>query len=131
MDPDKPHDDDPDIDAMSMLEVIGDTRASAEARMAASREMMAPYAIRAILDGADPRQVAEACGFRAGGQSRPQQISVMEAMLSNAFGSRITFDDDVVEQMQDGQSGGMNAFIQWITGKLADIVRESHGLRDR
>lgn len=121
MDPDKPNEDDPPIDALSMLEVIGDNRASAEARMAAARQMMAPYAIRAILDGVDPRVVAEACGFRIDG-SKSVQVSPMEVFISQAFGQRVVFETDDMGGM--GVDDGLSEFTQWITRKLAEMIQE-------
>lgn len=134
MNPDKPVGGDPPIDAMSMLEVIGDARASAEARMAAARDMMAPYAIRALLDGTDPRQVAEACGFRAG-SSAPTRNPIVDAMqkqIEAAFGYRVIIDPDAAEQVESMYSWGgetpkddLEAFFKWINSKFNELIRRN------
>lgn len=50
-------------DAASMVEVLSQSMDQHKAAMKAARDMIALYAIRALLDGANVLQIAHQCGF--------------------------------------------------------------------
>jgi hypothetical protein len=117
LNPDRAVPGDPPINAESMLEVLGESRELYQRRIDAARDLMVPYAIRALLDGADPRQVAHCCGFQVGQQV--QQVpdrNPMESMMRSMGYTLFAYDDQ--------PSNPMEAFATWVGDKLTEFVKE-------
>lgn len=131
LDPDIPVEGDPPIDAQSMLEVIGETVSTSEARIQAARAMMLPYAVRAILNGTPAADVARACGFQRISKRPGASISMMDALMGN-MGYRVIIADDVDED--DLPPGLYQAsieppaldpeFVKWIVQGFQRMVTE-------
>lgn len=113
-DPDKPHDDDPPINAMSMLEVLEEAQDHYKHTRMVAQDMQAATAIRAILDGTDPREVAEACGYKF----KREHQSLGQSVMMTPFGpvQIVSSLDDIAPD--DGE-GGMEAFASWLCNYLS------------
>lgn len=120
VDPDRPVEGDPPINAMSLVEVAEEARKRAIAQREAAVKVMGIYAIRAIIDGYNPKEVAEACGFdpdhnRHYRRSQNPVEAMMRQMMPGVYFEQIEME---------AQPDGPEAFARWLAEYLIDLVRE-------
>ena len=117
-DSDMPHQDDPPINQVSMLEVAGQARKQAEDAAEAAEECILRAAIRAILDGESPQVVARACSWT----SDPPPQDPGGLIMTNA-GPIPAF---LAEQLgiTPADPDRMMKFATWLAQGLVDIVKD-------
>lgn len=109
--------DDPPFDVVSMLEVCDEARRQAISAREHAAKMMVPFALHALLDGRDPRTVAEACGF---GQAEAPEVDDDEECerfgMSDAYWA-------LMGRQTYGRPDPLAGFTKWLQAGLADLVR--------
>lgn len=108
--------------AMDMLDVLEEASTRAQRSRKAALEMQAAIAIRAILEGADVREVATKCGFdlSTGGGGQDEQhvmASIQGTMYEAIFGSPQQVDE-------------LGRFVNWLTNCMATIIRQKLGVEE-
>lgn len=120
-DPDRALPGDPPIDAKSMLDVIAEAEARAKQQLASVKAMAVPYAIRAILDGADVREVAASCGF------------LQNVIVEDPNHQEISLPGwgDVIIDMRTmgivgrpGEDRTIDDFAEWLGKELMKLIQE-------
>lgn len=103
------------VDAKQMVEVIGEFQQTQRERLEAAKSMLAPYAIRALLDGANPKELAALCGFT----DEPQEekvVSAFDEAYNSLFGRGPSYQPDA-----------LTLFTNWLTGELSTLIKEAAG----
>lgn len=95
-------------DPLDMLDVLDEARRTAMRQREAAVKHMTCHAMRAILDGADPRHVAERCGFA----SDASEASAPRFAPLSFFGEPIPPADPV------------ERFASWLGHAITELVRE-------
>lgn len=105
------------VDAKQMVEVIGEFQQTQRERLEAAKSMLAPYAIRALLDGADPKELAALCGFVDEPQEESVESSFATEMRSILGGDLYGFR----------KPDALTLFTAWLTGELSNLIKEAAG----
>lgn len=105
------------VDAKQMVEVIGEFQQTQRERLEAAKSMLAPYAIRALLDGADPKELAALCGFVDESQEETVDNLFTQEMRSILGGGLYGYQ----------KSDALTLFTNWLTGELSKLIKEGVG----
>lgn len=103
---------DSQVDARQMVEVIAEFQKTQRERLEASQNMIVPYVIRAVLDGADPKELAQLCGFKDDAPER--ELTGMDSLFGGAsiFGGR--------------RIDAVTKFAAWLSNGLATLIEEKN-----
>jgi hypothetical protein len=104
-----------DTNPMDMLEVTGSSLADASNQARAARDMQAHYALLAILQGADPKEVAVKCGFT---RVHDDNIDPMVDSIAPFMAQMLGIEK---EQLTVGGQA-LNAFAEWLTAYLVNHI---------
>ena len=105
------------VDAKQMVEVIGEFQQTQRERLEAAKDMLAPYAIRALLDGANPKELAALCGFTDEPQEETVENSFAAEMRSILGGGLYGYQ----------KPDALTLFTNWLTGELSNLIKEGVG----
>lgn len=105
---------DSELSSQAMVEVIAEFRDTQRERLNAAQKMIVPHVIRAVLDGADPKELAELCGFEDIAQETDNPT--IEEML---FGSSSFLYG------RSARPDALTSFANWLGHELTLMIQEA------
>jgi predicted xylose isomerase-like sugar epimerase len=115
-------------DPLSMLDVIEESRQRAMEQRENAVQLLAAFALKAIIEGEDIREVAERCGFE-----RPRPSSVAEANANVRANVHETSEMGLIRQAffsynyggGERQTDPAEGFADWVCKALKDRILEA------
>lgn len=106
-------------DSMDMLHVLRESRELAARRRDATVRWMGTLALRAIVEGNDPREVARQCGFDPESDGRDDEDD-MDSMMERMMGQMGL----TLVSPGGRRTTGMDQFVRWLQDAVGDLVQD-------
>ena len=104
-------------DPLSMLDVIEESRQRALDQRENAVQLLAAFALKAIIEGENIREVAERCGFAAVVETSDPPVSPEEREMGLRCMSSMLWSGRVQKSPQEG-------FADWVCKALKDRILE-------